>query len=81
MVNEGATPLERSGTATKGDLRETHVSRDDPAVGIRKPGRPMGVHGPGRPTEATLEPTSGEGSDGRFGLWIRSSLDEERREE
>ena len=48
---EGTTPLKRSETATRGDLGETHLSRDDPAVGIRKPERPMEVHGPGDPRE------------------------------
>ena len=64
-----------------------HVSRDDPAVDIRNPRRPMEVHGPGRPTGATQElgrvrpPTtdSGEGSEGRSGLWTRSSFDKREK--
>ena len=32
------------------------MCRADPAVGIREPGRPMEIHGPGRPTGATRGP-------------------------
>ena len=60
-----------------GDPRETHGSRNDPVVGIRKPGRPMGgiraeaTHGSN--TGTRTDPTSsdgqsGEGSDGRSGV-------------
>ena len=50
-----STLLERCGTATRGDLLEAHLSRDDLVVDIRNPGRSMEVRGPGRSTGASRE--------------------------
>ena len=51
------------------DLRETHRRRNNPALGIWKPGRSMGG------TRGRV--TSKEGSDGRSGVWMESTLREE----
>ena len=78
----GRYPLKRSETATR------HGRRADPAVGIWKPGRPTGDTRAGM-TYGSLTRTgtgspstdgqSGEGSDGRSGVWMESGLN--RREE
>ena len=61
----------------EGDLRETHEGHEDPAVGIRKPGRPMGGTRARLPYEShtrtgtgptSTDGQSGEGSDGRSGI-------------
>ena len=75
--------LELSGTATRGDLEGDACAG---TILLWIDGSPGDLHGSGRPTgtEGVRPPPTdsrGAGSDGRFGLWSKSSFDEEPGEE
>ena len=82
----GCYPLERPVTAIRGAICGRYESRDDTVVDIRKPvqsmggtraGATYGSHSGTGTDSASTDGQSREGSDGRSGVWRKSSMSEE----